>query len=139
MSDVFSFVHDAEPLKAIRAHMKAITLLIQQVTECGYFITEYTKQKSFCESLSTSKCTIPIVHVGIRVAKYTVSEIDARIASYENKLQELKTAFLEQVTLRTGVTVVRMMNALEQTGKSYLSDHDRDTHDMQPSGKYRPE
>ena len=50
MSDVFAFVHDAEPLKAIKAHIKTITLLIQQVTECGYFITEYTKRKNFCPS-----------------------------------------------------------------------------------------
>jgi len=52
MSDVFAFVHDAEPLKAIKAHMKTITLLIQQVTECGYFITDYAKQKNFCQSPS---------------------------------------------------------------------------------------
>ena len=54
MSDVYMFVHDAEPLKAIKAHMETITLLIKQVTECGYFITEYTKQKSFCQSSSVS-------------------------------------------------------------------------------------
>ena len=54
MSDVFAFVHDAEPLKAINAHMKTITLLIQQVTECGYFITEYIKRKNFCPLSFTS-------------------------------------------------------------------------------------
>ena len=50
MSDVLTFVHDAEPLKTIKEHIKTITLLIQQVTECGYFITEYVKQKNFCQS-----------------------------------------------------------------------------------------
>ena len=54
MSDVFTFVEDAEPLEKIKTHMKTITLLIQQVTECGYFITEYTKQKDFCQSLPGS-------------------------------------------------------------------------------------
>jgi hypothetical protein len=49
MSDVLTFVHDAEPLKAIKEHIKTIKLLIQQVTECGYFITEYAKQKNFCQ------------------------------------------------------------------------------------------
>ena len=48
MSDVFAFVEDAEPLKRIVAHMRTITLLIQQVTECGYFIAEYMKQNDFC-------------------------------------------------------------------------------------------
>ncbi|KAI9568858.1 hypothetical protein HD554DRAFT_682431 [Boletus coccyginus] len=50
MSDVFTFVHDTEPLKTIKAHIKTITLLIQQVAECGYFIIEYIKQKNFCQS-----------------------------------------------------------------------------------------
>ena len=54
MSDVFAFVHDAEPLKAIKAHVETITLLIQQVTECVYFITEYTKRKEFCPLSFTS-------------------------------------------------------------------------------------
>ena len=48
MSDVFSFVEDAEPLKAIEAHKEPIKLLIQQVTECGYFIAEYAKKTNFC-------------------------------------------------------------------------------------------
>lgn len=50
MSDVFTFVHDVNPLKTIKEHMKTITLLLQQVAECGYFIAEYTKQKNFCWS-----------------------------------------------------------------------------------------
>ena len=48
IKDVFSFVEDAEPLKAVEAHREPIKLLIQQVTECGYFIAEYAKQKNFC-------------------------------------------------------------------------------------------
>ena len=48
MSNVFSFVEGAEPLKAVEAHKEPIKLLLQQVTECGYFITEYAKQNSFC-------------------------------------------------------------------------------------------
>jgi len=49
MSDVLTFVHDAEPLKAIERHIKTMTLLIQQVTECGYFIADYAKNKDFCQ------------------------------------------------------------------------------------------
>ena len=54
MSDVFAFVEIAAPLEKIKAHVKTITLLIQQVTECGYFIAEYTKQKEFCQLLPGS-------------------------------------------------------------------------------------
>ena len=48
MSNVFSFVEDAEPLKVVEAHKEPIKLLIQQVTECGYFIRDYAKQNNFC-------------------------------------------------------------------------------------------
>ena len=40
MSGVFASVEEAEPLKRIKAHMKTITLLVQRVTECGYFISD---------------------------------------------------------------------------------------------------
>lgn len=48
-----------------------------------------------------------------------MSSIDGRITEYGNKLQELKTAFLEGVTVQTGITVVRMMNLVEHVGMSY--------------------
>jgi hypothetical protein len=35
------------------------------------------------------------------MAKYTLTDIDGRITEYENKLRELKTAFLEGVTLQS--------------------------------------
>jgi hypothetical protein len=47
MRDAFDFVNDAEHLKSVEAHKKPITLLIRQVTECGYFIIEYAQRKSF--------------------------------------------------------------------------------------------
>jgi hypothetical protein len=49
--------------------------------------------------------------------KYTLSDIDAKIADFEAKLKELKTAFLEGVAVQTGVTVVRMMNTVEHIGR----------------------
>ena len=47
-----------------------------------------------------------------------LSDIDAKIKDYETKLGELKTAFLEGVAVQTGVTVFRMMNIVEDTGRS---------------------
>ena len=51
------------------------------------------------------------------MAKYTLTDIDGRITDYENKLRELKTAFLEGVTLQSGVTVFRMMNVVQNIGR----------------------
>ena len=39
------------------------------------------------------------------------------ITGYEDKLRELKTAFVEGAALQTEVTVVRMMNAVEDVGR----------------------
>ncbi|KIJ58803.1 hypothetical protein HYDPIDRAFT_33816 [Hydnomerulius pinastri MD-312] len=97
MNDAFAFVLEAEPLKAIKAHLKVITLLVQQATECGYFIAEYAKANSFLT----------------RTMKYTFSDIDARITEYENKLLELKNAFLQGVAVHTSVTVFRIMNQVQ--------------------------
>jgi len=53
MSDVFSFVEDAEPLKAVEAHKEPTKLLIQQVMECGYVTGEYAKQNNFWMTFSS--------------------------------------------------------------------------------------
>jgi len=47
-----------------------------------------------------------------------MSDIDARITDYENKFRELKTAFVEGVAVHTGVTVIRIMNVMKDTGRS---------------------
>ena len=49
MSDIFAFVEDAKLLKRVKTNVETVTLLTQQVTECGYFIIEYAKQKNFCQ------------------------------------------------------------------------------------------
>ncbi|KAG9310836.1 hypothetical protein JVU11DRAFT_8689 [Chiua virens] len=97
MKDVFAFVENAEPLKAVQAHREHVTLLVRQVTECGYFIAEYAKHGSFW----------------LRTAQYTFSDIDTKITDYGNKLRDLKAAFLEGVNMQTGVIVFRMMNVME--------------------------
>ena len=54
LNDVLAFVDDAKYLDEIERHAKTITVLIQQVTECGHFIAVYAKQKNFCSSLLPS-------------------------------------------------------------------------------------
>ena len=57
-----------------------------------------------------------------------ISDIDTRITGYENKFRELKTALLEGVAVQTGVTVVRMMNVVERTGRSDFLGLQSDAH-----------
>jgi hypothetical protein len=48
MDNACAFVQEAEPLKKVESQKEIITLLMQQVTECGYFIRDYAKQRNFC-------------------------------------------------------------------------------------------
>ncbi|KAF8549788.1 hypothetical protein OG21DRAFT_545682 [Imleria badia] len=98
MSDVFTFVEDVEPLKKIEAH-EDYHPSDPAGDGVGYFIAEYTKQEDFW----------------IRTVKYTVSNIDATITVYENKLRELKTSLLEGVAV---ITVVRIMNVVEHIAEA---------------------
>jgi len=52
MDDVFSFVKEAEPIKKIESHGRVIELMVQQTTECAYFIREYAMNKSLCRLTS---------------------------------------------------------------------------------------
>jgi len=52
MDDVFSFLEEAEPIKKIESHGRVIELMVQQTTECAYFIREYAMNKSLCRLTS---------------------------------------------------------------------------------------
>jgi len=52
MDDVFSFVKETEPIKKIESHGWVIELMVQQTTECIYFIQEYAMNKSLYRSTS---------------------------------------------------------------------------------------
>jgi len=58
MDDVFSFVKEAEPMKKIESHGRIIELMVQQTTECAYFIRDYAMNKSFCRSSSTRRIRV---------------------------------------------------------------------------------
>ncbi|KAG9312695.1 hypothetical protein JVU11DRAFT_7113 [Chiua virens] len=97
MSDVFAFVHDAEPLKAVQTRVEPLKLLIQQVM------------------------------ASTRMVKYTLSDLDERITNYQSKLRECGDAFIRGVALQTGIIVDRMQDVIEDTGaekveKSVLKD-----------------
>lgn len=45
-----------DPSQGIMTQRKTITLEIQQVTECGYFVMEHAKQKNLCQLSFGSRC-----------------------------------------------------------------------------------
>ena len=62
------------------------------------------------------------------MAKYIFPDINVRITGYENKLHKLKTNLLEGVALQTGITVVHMMNTVEDISGCNLYSLQSDVH-----------
>ncbi|KAG9312578.1 hypothetical protein JVU11DRAFT_6974 [Chiua virens] len=115
MGDVLAFVKDADPLKAVKAHVDPLKVLTQQLMECAYFIRDYAEHRSF----------------PTRMVKYAFSNTNAMIVDYQSKLQALRDAFLRGVELQTGITVVRMMSVIEHNDKLIEQTvEDKDLDDM---------
>ena len=47
MSSVYAFLEDAKQLDKIASFEDTARRLLQQTTECGYFITDYARVESF--------------------------------------------------------------------------------------------
>ncbi|KAE9386012.1 hypothetical protein BT96DRAFT_891849 [Gymnopus androsaceus JB14] len=97
MNDIYSFIKEAEPLQQIESHKTIMACLAQQTTECGYFITAY--------------CADTFL---VRAVKYAVSPIDAAITMYGSKFNELKSALLAHSTIKTEITVLRVLETVER-------------------------
>ncbi|KAE9395097.1 hypothetical protein BT96DRAFT_997889 [Gymnopus androsaceus JB14] len=97
MDDIYSFIKEAEPLQQIESHKTIMACLAQQTTECGYFITAY--------------CADTFL---VRAVKYAVSPVDAAITMYGRKFNELKSALLAHSTIKTEITVLRVLETVER-------------------------
>ncbi|KIM88434.1 hypothetical protein PILCRDRAFT_3429 [Piloderma croceum F 1598] len=93
MNDVYSFVQEAEPLKNITSHRQIVADISQQTIECAYFIHDYSIKK--------------------RTARNFMSDTDSKVQQYEAKFSELKLAFQGRAILQTEITVIRIMDTVE--------------------------
>jgi hypothetical protein len=53
INDTYEFVHEVELLNKVKSHKQIIMRIMQQTTECGYFIRDYSKNKDFCKFFRT--------------------------------------------------------------------------------------
>ncbi|KAJ7189915.1 hypothetical protein GGX14DRAFT_607523 [Mycena pura] len=98
-SDAFAFLNKLRTA-ALKGHRKTMKHLVIQTTECGYFIRDYTKHKSFI----------------VRAARNVVygATIDAKIGQFENKFREITAAFRNDAALTTEIAVFRIVDHVEQ-------------------------
>jgi hypothetical protein len=126
IDDVYSFVKDADIVKKIESQEKIFAAMVQQTTECAYFIRDYAI-KGFCGSApALGQAGSSPLFTGKRTIKSTFSSADDKIKAYEDKFKELKMAFQDRAilhteiaVLRTEITVSRILSTAECLGKRF--------------------
>jgi hypothetical protein len=117
MADAYAFVLEAEPVRKIESQHRIVVVMVQQTTECSYFIREYAMTTSFSMSLSVHKTNKISSLLGIRVLEHILSDADNKIKQYEDKFKELKSAFQERAVLQTEITVLRILDIVDGQGQ----------------------
>ena len=120
MDDIYSFVHEAEPVNKINSHRDIIAVMVKQTTECAYFIRDYAMDKNFGRSSFTFwlyRTTMFLSSPGKRALRNSfISDVDSKINMYEDKFNELKSAFQGRAVLHTEIAVMRLLSNLESLG-----------------------
>ena len=121
MDDIYSFVHEAEPVNKINSHKDIIVVMAKQTTECAYFIRDYATDKNFGKSSLTlwlHSPTFLLALPGKRALRNGfISDVDSKIKLYEDKFNELKSAFQGRAVLQTEITVLRLLSNFESLGE----------------------
>jgi hypothetical protein len=125
MSDICKFVLESEPLKSIedrttvhKTIVEILAAMAAQTTECAYFIRSYVQTASFCES--TAAISLLISHcttIGSKAVKHSISDVDDQVQQYVDKFAELKSAFQGRVVLHVDITVLRILDKVEDLGE----------------------
>ncbi|KAN0102501.1 hypothetical protein V8E52_011886, partial [Russula decolorans] len=96
MKDTYDFIEVVDPLKKVESHKPIVILLTHQTTECGYFIGDYAKNKSFLE----------------RTLKHLGSDVDSKVIQFEAKFKKLQLALQARAVVHTEITVLRILDVV---------------------------
>ncbi|KZT40292.1 hypothetical protein SISSUDRAFT_1018996 [Sistotremastrum suecicum HHB10207 ss-3] len=91
MDDTYAFVIESEELFQVESQRKVLEKLAIQTTECGHFIVDYAKNKSF----------------GGRTLANILGEADGVIKGFESCFSELKSAVQLRGSVQTEIVVLQ--------------------------------
>lgn len=116
LDNFLAFLLEAKALKNIQTseistltkqQTKNLQLIAMQVTECAYFISEYSKDKNIGKIHGLLSQVIANYGPGARITKNIFSDIDNKIKGFEDKFKELKLGFQEHSAIVTQITVLQ--------------------------------
>jgi hypothetical protein len=117
MSDMYAFMHEAQPVEKIKSHARILAVIAKQTAECAYFIEEYARTKGFgmlfviTDTFTFFKLLHPLV---VRTVKSHLSSVDVIIQGYQTKFVELKSAFQGRVVIETEIAIGRVESAVRR-------------------------
>ena len=119
MNDTFDIVQKADQLRR-KSKSKIIVRMVQQTTECAWFIRDYTKIEAFC-TLRRFQCFFCVLThscEGKRMAKNVGSGRKDQVDKFKSKFDELRRAFQAEGTVEIEIAVLRVADDLQSLGQN---------------------
>ncbi len=114
MHDAFDFTHHEDTLKSIKPGSKQaqiLTLMLQDVCNCGDFIRSYAKDSPFCMlSPSTPSISVNRRFSGKRTLKNIGGGAEKGIEEMSNAFVEHRKVFLDQAMITTEITAFQILD-----------------------------
>ena len=118
MNDTFDIVEKAGQLRRT-SKSEIIVRMVQQTTECAWFIRDYMKIGEFCTlHMSISSCILGAhSREGKRMAKNVGSSRKDQVEKFKSKFDELRRAFQEEGIVEIEIAVLRVVDDLQSVKK----------------------
>jgi hypothetical protein len=118
MKDTFDIVEKADQLRR-KSKSDIVIRMVQQTTECAWFIRDYMKIEEFCKldklivlsNSSSHSCE------GKRMAKNIVSSRKDQVDKFKSKFEELRSAFETEAIVEVEIAVLRVADDLQSVKK----------------------
>ena len=114
MNDTFDIVEKADQLRR-ESKRKIIVRMVQQTTECAWFICDYMKIEEFCmlQHFHCLSCDLTHSCEGKRMAKNVGTSRKDQVDKFKSKFDELRCAFQAEGIVEIEIAVLRVVDDLQ--------------------------
>ena len=111
MNDTFDIVEKADQLRR-KSKSKIIVRMVQQTTECAWFIRDYMKIEEFCMLwwFHCLFCVLTHSCEGKRMVKNVGSSRKDQVDKFKSKFDELRRAFQAEGIVVIEIAVLRVVD-----------------------------
>ncbi|KZT38410.1 WD40 repeat-like protein [Sistotremastrum suecicum HHB10207 ss-3] len=100
MDDTYNFILESREVFQVKSHIAIAARLVQQTSECGYFIMHYAKDEKFWH----------------RTANNLFGGVDDQITAFQSSFFSLRAALQERATINTEVLIIQTVTLLQDFG-----------------------